>query len=120
MSEDCQVLSVTAPSDAIGLPVMVWFHGGAYMSGGGEAPKYDADDLARRGRVVVVRVTSRLGVLGYLSPTGVDNLGLHDQILALEWVRANIGAFGSDDSPKPGAGMAVAPRHFGWIGHPRG
>jgi para-nitrobenzyl esterase len=72
MSEDCQVLSVTAPSDAIGLPVMVWFHGGAYVSGGGEAPKYDADDLARRGRVVVVRVTYRLGVLGYLSPTGVE------------------------------------------------
>ena len=48
LSEDCQVLSVTAPSDANGLPVMVWFHGGAYVSGGGEAPKYDADDLARR------------------------------------------------------------------------
>jgi para-nitrobenzyl esterase len=96
MSEDCQVLSVTAPSDAIGLPVMVWFHGGAYVSGGGEAPKYDADDLARRGRVAVVRVTYRLGVLGYLSPTGLDNLGLRDQILALEWVRDNIDAFGGD------------------------
>ena len=95
-SEDCQVLSITAPSDAHGLPVMVWFHGGAYVSGGGEAPKYDADDLARRGRVVVVRVSYRLGVLGYLSPTGVDNLGLLDQILALEWVRANIDAFGGD------------------------
>jgi para-nitrobenzyl esterase len=96
MSEDCQVLSVTTPSDANGLPVMVWFHGGAYVSGGGEAPKYDADDLVHQGRVVVVRVTYRLGVLGYLSPSGVDNLGLLDQILALEWVRANIGAFGGD------------------------
>jgi para-nitrobenzyl esterase len=96
MSEDCQVLSVTAPSDANGLPVMVWFHGGAYVSGGGEAPKYDADELARQGRVVVVRVTYRLGVLGYLSPSGVDNLGLLDQILALKWVRTNIDAFGGD------------------------
>ena len=96
LSEDCQVLSITAPSDADGLPVMVWLHGGAYVSGGGEAPKYDADELARRGRVVVVRVTYRLGVLGYLSPSGVDNLGLRDQILALKWVRANIGAFGGD------------------------
>ena len=96
MSEDCQVLSVTAPSDANGLPVMVWLHGGAYVSGGGEAPKYDADELARRGRVVVVRVTYRLGVLGYLSPSGVDNLGLRDQILALQWVHDNIGAFGGD------------------------
>ncbi len=96
MSEDCQVLSVTAPSDADGLPVMVWMHGGAYVSGGGEAPKYDADVLARSGRVVVVRVSYRLGVLGYLSPSGVDNLGLRDQILALQWVRDNIGAFGGD------------------------
>ncbi|HET7664531.1 MAG TPA: carboxylesterase family protein [Mycobacterium sp.] len=96
MSEDCQVVSVTAPSDATGLPVMVWFHGGAYMSGGGEAPKYDADELARQGRVVVVRVSYRLGVLGYLSPSGVDNLGLRDQLLALQWVRDNISAFGGD------------------------
>lgn len=96
MSNDCQVLSVTAPSDANGLPVMVWLHGGAYVSGGGEAPKYDADELARRGRVVVVRVSYRLGVLGYLSPSGVDNLGLRDQILALQWVHDNIGAFGGD------------------------
>ena len=96
MSEDCQVLSVTAPSDANGLPVMVWLHGGAYVSGGGEAPKYDADELARGGRVVVVRVTYRLGVFGYLSPSGVDNLGLRDQILALQWVHDNIGTFGGD------------------------
>jgi para-nitrobenzyl esterase len=96
MSEDCQVLSVTAPSDADGLPVMVWLHGGAYVSGGGEAPKYDADELASTGRVVVVRVSYRLGVLGYLSPSGVDNLGLRDQILALQWVHDNIAAFGGD------------------------
>jgi para-nitrobenzyl esterase len=96
MSEDCQVLSVTAPSDADRLPVMVWFHGGAYVSGGGESPHYDADELARAGRVVVVRVSYRLGVLGYLSPSGVDNLGLRDQILALRWVHDNIAAFGGD------------------------
>ncbi|MGF0319690.1 carboxylesterase family protein [Nocardia fluminea] len=95
--EDCLVLSVTAPIEAAGLPVMVWFHGGAYLSGGGEAPKYDPDDLAREG-VVVVNVTYRLGVLGYLTPAGAgaDNLGLLDQIAALFWVRDNIAAFGGD------------------------
>jgi para-nitrobenzyl esterase len=96
MSPDCQVLSVTAPSDADGLPVMVWLHGGAYVSGGGESAHYDADELARTGRVVVVRVSYRLGVLGYLSPSGVDNLGLRDQILALQWVHDNIATFGGD------------------------
>ncbi|GGF25968.1 carboxylesterase family protein [Williamsia phyllosphaerae] len=96
-SEDCQVVSVTAPADARDLPVLVWFHGGAYVSGAGEAPQYDADDLAREG-IVVVSVTYRLGVLGYLTPPGTDhdNLGLHDQIAALRWVRVSVAAFGGD------------------------
>ncbi|GAA1461443.1 carboxylesterase family protein [Williamsia maris] len=96
-SEDCQVVSVTAAADARDQPVLVWFHGGAYVSGAGEAPQYDADDLAREG-IVVVSVTYRLGVLGYLTPPGADhdNLGLHDQIAALRWVRASIAAFGGD------------------------
>ena len=96
-SEDCQVVSVTAMADAADQPVLVWFHGGAYVSGAGEAPQYDADDLAREG-IVVVSVTYRLGVLGYLTPPGTDhdNLGLHDQIAALRWVQASIAAFGGD------------------------
>jgi para-nitrobenzyl esterase len=97
-SEVCQVLSVTAPSDADGLPVMVWFHGGAYVSGSGESPKYDPDALVSEGRVVVVTVSYRLGIFGYCTPLGVDdvNLGLRDQLLALRWVRENIAAFGGD------------------------
>ena len=93
-SEDCQVLSVTAPSDADGLPVMVWFHGGAYVSGSGESPKYDPDALVAEGRVVVVTVSYRLGIFGYCTPLGVDddNLGLRDQLLALRWVHDNVAA----------------------------
>ncbi|MEH3141776.1 MAG: carboxylesterase family protein [Mycobacterium kyogaense] len=97
-SEQCQVLSVTAPADATDLPVMVWLHGGAYVSGSGEAAKYDADALVREGRVVVVRVSYRLGILGFLNlaDAGCDNLGLQDQIAALRWVQNNIAAFGGD------------------------
>ncbi len=68
----------------------------AHITGSGEASKYDADDLARQGRVVVVRVSYRLGVLGYLSPDGGENLGLRDQLLAVQWVHDNIVAFGGD------------------------
>ncbi len=89
--EHCQVLSVTAPADAEDLPVMVWFHGGAYVTGSGESAKYDATLLAAHG-VVVVSVSYRLGVFGYLR----DNLGLLDQLVALRWVRDNITAFGGD------------------------
>jgi para-nitrobenzyl esterase len=91
--ENCQVLSVTAPDGASGLPVMVWFHGGAYVTGSGESVKYDAGLLASEG-VVVVSVSYRLGVFGYLR----DNLGLLDQFVALRWVRDNIAAFGGDPS----------------------
>ena len=89
--EHCQVLSVTAPADASGLPVMVWFHGGAYVTGSGESMKYEASLLASEG-VVVVSVSYRLGIFGYLR----DNLGLLDQLVALRWVRDNIAAFGGD------------------------
>ncbi len=91
--EHCQVLSVTAPAGASGLPVMVWFHGGAYLTGSGESTKYDASLLASEG-VVVVSASYRLGVFGYLR----DNLGLLDQFAALRWVRDNITAFGGDPS----------------------
>jgi para-nitrobenzyl esterase len=70
---------------------MVWFHGGAYVTGSGESTKYDAGLLASEG-VVVVSVSYRLGVFGYLQ----DNLGLLDQLTALRWVRDNIAAFGGD------------------------
>ncbi|MFD4674427.1 carboxylesterase family protein [Lentzea sp. NPDC058450] len=92
-SEHCQVLSVTAPADASGLPVMVWFHGGAYVTGSGESFKYETTLLASEG-VVVVSVSYRLGVFGYLR----DNLGLQDQFVALRWVRDNIASFGGDPS----------------------
>ena len=76
---------------------MVWFHGGAYVSGGGEAPKYDRRRVGtpgpRRGGQDHLPAS---GALGYLSPSGVDDLGLRDQILALKWVHDNIGAFGGD------------------------
>lgn len=91
--EHCQVLSVTAPAGASGLPVMVWFHGGAYVTGSGESVKYDASLLAAEG-VVVVNVSYRLGVFGYLR----DNLGLLDQLAALRWVRDHIAEFGGDPS----------------------
>ncbi|MDO3401286.1 carboxylesterase family protein [Mycolicibacterium neoaurum] len=97
-SEDCLVLSVTAPVNAHDAPVMVWFHGGAYLSGGGEAAKYDADALVAEGDVVVVTVTYRLGVFGYLAPDQAadGNAGLRDQIAALRWVQRNVRAFGGN------------------------
>ena len=99
MSEDCQNVSIFSPDLAGRQAVMVWFHGGAYVSGGGEISWYDADMLAAEGSVVVVTVTYRLGAFGYLCPPeekGVMNAGLLDQVAALEWVQKNIEKFGGD------------------------
>lgn len=99
LDEDCLRVSVTAPTpDGRVRPVLVWLHGGAYVSGGGESEKYAPEALARENDVVVVTVTYRLGILGYLGIDGVApaNLGLLDQIAALRWVRDAVGAFGGD------------------------
>lgn len=100
--EDCQHLSITVPADRgtddAPLPVMVWIHGGGYTSGAGDLPVYDPAVLAHEQRVIVVTVTYRLGVLGYLGDGAgrPANLGLLDQLAALEWVQRNIAGFGGD------------------------
>ena len=92
-------LSVYVPENSPGkLPVMVWMHGGAYLCGGSEDPRYSADRLAETGKVIVVRISYRLGVSGYLwlPEKGIANLGLQDQQLALKWIHDNIPYFGGD------------------------
>lgn len=99
--EDCLRLSITRPA-GLGdtpLPVMVWVHGGSYVSGAGDLGGYDPSALVREQDVIVVTVTYRLGVLGFFGHDGRPaNLGLLDLIEALRWVRANIAAFGGDPS----------------------
>lgn len=96
-SEDCLHLTVWTPgADAAKRPVIVWCHGGAWQSGG-VLSWYDGAALARRGNVVVVGVSARLGPLGWLmAEGGVANLGLLDLDLALQWVTGHIAAFGGD------------------------
>ena len=77
---------------------MVFFHGGAFVSGGGLLDWYDGSALAAEANVVVVSVNYRLGVFGYLCLDGISegNLGLLDQVESLRWVRENIADYGGD------------------------
>ncbi|WP_425228528.1 carboxylesterase/lipase family protein [Sphingomonas sp.] len=104
-SEDCLFLNVwTAdPDPRARKPVMVYIHGGAYSTGSVTDPLNDGTALAARGDVVVVTVNHRLNAFGYLYLARLDprfpdsgNLGQLDLILALQWVRDNIAAFGGD------------------------
>ncbi|MFE0583044.1 carboxylesterase/lipase family protein [Streptomyces sp. NPDC058874] len=100
-SEDCLYLNVTAPAGpavrARPRPVMVWFHGGGFFSGSGDA--YRPDRLAVQGDVVVVTVNYRLGVFGLFGHPelgGAPGFALADQRAALRWVGANATQFGGD------------------------
>lgn len=122
-SEDCLYLNVWTPARDPGdkLPVMVWYHGGAFMTGSASDDFYDGRDLARQG-VIVVTTNYRLGPFGFMahpllskeSPHKVSgNYGLLDQIATLQWVRDNIRAFGGDPDRvtifgESGGGRSVA------------
>ncbi|XP_053603166.1 juvenile hormone esterase isoform X2 [Plodia interpunctella] len=80
------------------LPVMVYIHGGAYMSGCGDSEMYGPDFLLQHD-VILVTINYRLEVFGFLCLNTREvpgNAGLKDQVAALEWVNKNINQFGGD------------------------
>jgi len=101
-SEDCLFLNIYTPAaDGKARPVLFWIHGGAYYIGSGN--DHDGSVLAAQGDVVVVSVSYRLGVFGFLDLSKYDpalagsaSNGFRDQILALNWVRDNIADYGGD------------------------
>ena len=78
--------------------MLVWLHGGAWISGAGSLDWYDGANLAREGDIVFVGVNYRLGALGWLHRPGIVDVeaGTSDMIAALTWVRDHIAAFGGD------------------------
>ncbi|HEX3367310.1 carboxylesterase/lipase family protein [Phenylobacterium sp.] len=106
--EDCLRLNIWSGGvTGKARPVMVWIHGGGYETGSSqELPAYDGERLARKGDLVFVSVNHRLGAFGFLdlSSSGDSryamsgNAGQLDLVVALQWVRDNIAAFGGDPS----------------------
>ncbi|WP_164545234.1 carboxylesterase/lipase family protein [Antribacter gilvus] len=104
--EDCLTLTVVASEGPAEhpRPVIVYLHGGAFLVGSGGSHLYRGEGLVRATDVVYVSVNYRLGALGWLDLSAygtaerpVDtNVGLRDQIAALQWVQRNIAAFGGD------------------------
>jgi para-nitrobenzyl esterase len=121
MSEDCLYLNVWAPQPApsADLPVMVWIQGGGNRYGYGSQDIHNGRSIAARGAVVVT-LNHRLGALGFLAHrelTAEDevgasgNYGLLDIIAALQWVQANIGAFGGNPEHVTVAGNSAGAAH---------
>ncbi len=97
--EDCLTLNVWTPGlDERRRPVLVWIHGGGFLSGSGNLPFYAGDTFARDGDLVAISINYRIGPLGFLSGVGDANVWLTDQVAALRWIVDNVTAFGGDPS----------------------
>lgn len=117
-SEDCLTLNIWAPNGwrLRPLPVLVWLYGGSFQTGGGNTPyQIPSRWVERSQNHIVVGIkcvpnpsllsltdhsSYRLNIFGFPNAAGLNpnelNLGLLDQRLALEWIRANIAFFGGD------------------------
>lgn len=104
-TEDCLYLNVFTTGLGGSKPVIVWIHGGGYVTG--SSNDYDASKLATGGPngtpAVVVTINHRLGLFGFLSQDDLNaeghpsgNYGILDIQAALRWVKDNIAAFGGD------------------------
>ncbi|KAJ7167895.1 sterol esterase [Mycena filopes] len=107
ISEDCLALDIYKPATAHAdskLPVLVWFYGGGFLQGYSSASDF-APLLGRSIEtgepIIVVAPNYRVSAFGFLAgkevdAAGVSNLGLRDQIFALEWVQKHVSSFGGD------------------------
>ncbi|SGY17561.1 BQ5605_C015g07819 [Microbotryum silenes-dioicae] len=120
-SEDCLRFGLTRSTSSPRLkipgrllPVLLWIHGGAYVAGYAAGPRYDPGQLMDRAQsmqkpVIIVSINYRLAALGItatpptpphiptLRPKECDlNVGLKDQLVAMEWVQREIEKFGGD------------------------
>ena len=120
---ECLQLNIWAPRDAIpqtsnskaGLPVLVFFHGGAFIFGSSHQSIHNGRGLAEKG-VIVVSCNYRLGFYGYLRiPGKPSNRGLRDQIEALRWVKQHIGAFGGDPNNVTLSGQSAGAMSVGCL-----
>lgn len=104
-TEDCLHINVWVPATRRCIDrnamhtVMVYFYGGSFQSGANSWDLYDGRFIASFGEVIVVTPNYRVNAFGFLK-AGTDdapgNVGLHDQILALKWIEANIASFGGN------------------------
>lgn len=123
-TEDCLFLDVVVPKSIYenacpeqGAPVVVWYllrplclqqltqrriFGGGFTAGSKD--RFDPSQLikASQDEVIFVAMNHRIGALGFLSGStmqesgGQPNAGLLDQRLAIDWVADNIHLFGGD------------------------
>lgn len=117
-SEDCLTANVFRPAgNFTKLPVAVYFHGGAFNRG--TAKIHDSASMVSHAEpMIVVSFNYRIGALGFpnsemTAKEGLLNLGLHDQVLLLDWVQQNIAAFGGNPNDVTAIGLSAGAHSIG-------
>ncbi|XP_041459800.1 cholinesterase 1-like isoform X1 [Lytechinus variegatus] len=100
--EDCLYLNVYAPNPKPkGAATMVYIHGGSFASGTAMTYDFYGVPLVAVGDVIVVVINYRVGVFATFttkSDAAPGNIGMLDQVAALQWIKSNIEEFGGDSN----------------------
>ena len=108
VSEDCLYLNLWVPTKfrhnnnniRNNATVMAWIHGGdGFSTGSSSLDLYDGTTLAAMNDVIVASFNYRLGALGFLyfgTEEAPGNMGLYDQVMAMQWIKDNIHFFGGN------------------------
>ena len=120
VSEDCLYLNIWTNSldQTSKKPVMVWVHGGADTGGWSYEPNYLGHHLANKD-VVVVSINYRLNIFGFFAHPEMSNqtgnFGLEDEIMALQWVKDHIAAYGGDPENITYFGESAGGAHVSYL-----
>ncbi|GJJ08155.1 hypothetical protein Clacol_002363 [Clathrus columnatus] len=120
ISENCLVLNVFRPPNTSAnsnLPVILWIHGGAYMTGASSDPQFNPAFLVNRSikigkPLVFISINYRLNTFGFLASSHVEpqdlNIGLLDQRQAMLFIKNEVSKFGGDPEKSVGGGAIEA------------
>lgn len=112
--EDCLYINIHTPklpndNQSNILPVLVYIHGGGFVSGSNSAMFFGGDLLVEKD-VIFVSIAYRVGVVGFLcldTPEVPGNAGLRDQMVALSWIKRNIKSFNGDPNNVTAFGISA-------------
>lgn len=114
-TEDCLKLDIYSTAEAENLPVLVYIHGGNNQTG--SSSEIEGSQIAVRDNCVYVSLNYRLGLLGFnclpalqTEEGSTGNYAMLDIAKALDWVRANIAAFGGDPNNVTISGFSAGGR----------
>lgn len=100
LNEDCLYLNIAVPQPhPKGSAVLVWIYGGGFYSGTSTLDVYDPRVLAAEENIIVVAIQYRVASLGFMFFDTEDvpgNAAMFDQLMALQWIKDNIGQFGGN------------------------